>query len=112
MPTRGNMKRLGTILDSQSPEPCHLRLGPILTLGSLYSEQAVRGFRAHSCYEAQLALALFRQGQVQAATGDVNGAEASFRETGNLYAKIAGGHENRSVITAERLESAVPLSSR
>lgn len=75
---------------------------------SLYLEAAVKGYRAHSCYRAQLALALFRQAKLQKAMGDTEAAELSLRESMDLY-KVVSGIEDVIGLTEEQLLSVVPL---
>lgn len=68
----------------------------------------MKGYRAHSCYRAQLALALFRQAKLQKAMGDTEAAELSLRESMDLY-KVVSGIEDVIGLTEEQLLSVVPL---
>lgn len=68
----------------------------------------MNGYRAHSCYRAQLALALFRQGKLQKAMGDTEASELSLRESMDLY-KDVSGIEDVIGLTEEQLLSVVPL---
>ena len=81
----------------------------------MYLERAVSGYRAHSCYKAQLALALFRRGGLHAAMGDSGEGKASFTEAKQLYSSVSGRTWNREDefdLTEEELIAVVPLSSR
>ncbi|KAK0721254.1 hypothetical protein B0T21DRAFT_414450 [Apiosordaria backusii] len=75
---------------------------------SLYLEKAVSGYRAHSWYRAQLALALFRQGRLQDAMGDTEAAGLSLREAMDLYKTVCGARDEVE-LTEEQLLSVVPL---
>jgi len=75
----------------------------------------VSGYLAHTCYKPQLALALFRRGNLLAAMGDAEGAKVSFSQSKKLYAAIEKGGrdlEDDFELTEEMLLAAVPISSR
>ncbi|KAK0615089.1 hypothetical protein B0T17DRAFT_646451 [Bombardia bombarda] len=78
---------------------------------SMYLEKAVMGYRAHSCYKAQLALALFRTGNLQEATGDIDGAKKSLAEVKELHLAASKSGEMEVELTEERLLATLPLSS-
>lgn len=79
----------------------------------MYLAKSVSGYRAHSCYKAQLALALFRVGSLREAVGDVKGARAAMAEARGLYAAtVSSMNRVESALTEELLMAAVPLSSR
>jgi hypothetical protein len=79
---------------------------------SLYFEQALRVYRAHSYYAAELAWTLFRQSQSQEAAGDIQRAAKSLAEACDLYTQIAPVQTADVSPTAETFESLVPLMAR
>jgi hypothetical protein len=79
----------------------------------MYLTKSVSGYRAHSCYKAQLALALFRVAGLREAMADMEDARAPMAEARKLYADIVPSENRRgSELTEELLVAAVPLSSR
>jgi hypothetical protein len=78
----------------------------------MYLTKSVSGYRAHSCYKAQLALALFRVASLRKAMADMEGARASMAEARKLYADVSSRKLRKSELTEESLVAAVPLSSR
>lgn len=83
-----------------------------LTRSRTYFEQAIRGYRTHDCYKAELAWALYGLSETQKANGDDARAATSLEEATSILKQRCGIGTLEDPLTAEDFEKQVSLPAR
>lgn len=106
--------RLGQFETARLDLPIQNRIAIRTTdkLYSIYYDQALRGYRMHDCYTAELARTLFRLSQTQEAEGDEEGARVSQSQARELYVIVVPNHDESKDLLELDFENILPLASR
>lgn len=110
MPRLASLKLLGKPLPSKYTQIARIKLTGYEC--SIYLDQAMRGFRMHDCYKAELSRTFYRLSKTQEAEGDEVGAMSSLVEAQTLYKIAVNADKAEDTLTAADFDDAIPISSR